>query len=78
MEFNYSRNILVGFVNSSNTTTQSMSVEETFKWTNAEMTRLIQIIFSPILVIVGTIGNCLIVYIMRRTSLKHLSSCFKF
>ena len=76
MEFNYSRNILEGFVNSSNTTTQSMSVEETFKWTNAEITRLIQIIFRPILVIVGTIGNCLTVYIMRRTSLKYLSTCF--
>ena len=60
----------------SNTTTESMSVERTFKWTSAEIARLIQIIFRPILIIAGTIGNCLTIYIMRKTSLKHLSSCF--
>ena len=76
MEFNYSANILEGFVNSSNTTTESMSVRETFKWTNAEIARLIQIIFRPILVIVGTIGNGLAIYVMRTSSLKNLSSCF--
>ena len=59
-----------------NTTTEPTSVEETFKWTNAEIARLIQIIFRPILVIVGTVGNCLTIYIMRRTSLRNLSSCF--
>ena len=60
----------------SNTTTEATTVEETFKWTNAEIARLIQIIFRPILIILGTIGNCLTIYIMRKTSLKHLSSCF--
>ena len=64
------------FLNSSNSTTESMSVEETFKWTNVEIARLIQIIFRPILVIVGTVGNGLAIYIMRRTSLKYLSTCF--
>ena len=59
-----------------NTTTEPTSVEETFKWTNDEIARLIQIIFRPILVIVGTIGNGLTIYIMRRTPLKHLSTCF--
>ena len=76
MEFNYSGNSLEGFVNSSNATTQSMSVRETFKWTDAEIARLIQIIFRPILVIVGTVGNCLTIYIMRRTLLRNLSRCF--
>ena len=60
------------FSNSSNSTTESTPVEET----NAEIARLIQIIFRPILVIVGTIGNSLSIYIMRRTSLKYLSTCF--
>ena len=64
------------FSNSSNTSTESTFVEDTFRWTNAEIARLIQIIFRPILVIVGTIGNCLTIYIMRRTSLRNLSSCF--
>ena len=76
VNFNYSGTGLEGLSNSSNTTTWSISVEETFKWTDAEIARLIQIIFRPILVIVGTVGNCLTMYIMRRASLKHLSSCF--
>ena len=73
---NYS---VIGFgelLNSSNTTTEPTSVEETFKWTKTEIARLIQIIFRPTLIIVGTVGNCLTIYIMRRTSLKQLSTCF--
>ena len=45
---NYS---VIGFgelLNSSNTTTEPVSVGETFKWTDAEITRLIQIIFRPL------------------------------
>ena len=64
------------FSNSSNTTTEPTPIEETLKWNNSEIARLIQIIFRPILMIVGTVGNGLSIYIMRRTSLKHLSSCF--
>ena len=74
--FNYSGTTLAEFSNSSNTTTESMCTEETFKWTTAEITRLIQIIFRPILIIIGTVGNSLTIYIMRRTSLKYLSTCF--
>ena len=62
--------------NSSNTTTESFIGKETAKWTNAEFARLIQIIIRPILIILGTVGNCLTLYIMRRTSLKDVSSCF--
>ena len=64
-----------GLFNLSNTTTESFIGEERFKWTNAEIARLIQIIIRPILIILGTIGNCLTLYIMRRTSLKNVSSC---
>ena len=64
------------FFDSSFTTTQLNALKEPFKWTNAEIARLIQIIVRPILLVVGTSGNCLTIYIMRRTSLKHLSSCF--
>ena len=76
MEFNYSGTGLEGFLNSSNTTTEPISVAGTFQWTDAEIARLIQIIFRPILIIVGTIGNGLTIYIMRKSSLKHLSCCF--
>ena len=62
--------------NSCNTLAELTCDEETFKWTDAEIARLIQIIFRQILVVVGTIGNGLTIYIMRRTSFKDLSSCF--
>ena len=51
-------------------------VEERFKWTSEEIARLIHIIVRPILIVAGTNGNCLSFYIMRRTSLKDVSSCF--
>ena len=76
VSFNYTGVGFEEFSNLSNTTTEPMPVEETFKWTNAEIARLIQIIFRPILIIVGTGGNGLTIYIMRRTSMKHLSTCF--
>ena len=60
----------------SNTTTESSIGEEALKWTNAEIARLIQIIIRPILIIVGTVGNCLTFYTMRKTSFKDVSSCF--
>ena len=62
--------------NSTWKTTSPAAFEEPFQWTNAEIARLIQIIVRPILVAIGTIGNCLSFYIMRRTSLKDVSSCF--
>ena len=62
--------------NSSDVTTESAGGEETFKWTDEEIARWIQIIVRPILVIFGTAGNGLSFYIMRRTSLKDVSSCF--
>ena len=62
-----------------NSTVKSHSfpiVEEKSKWTSEEIARLIHIIIRPILIVIGTIGNCLSFYIMRRTSLKNVSSCF--
>ena len=41
-----------------------------------EIVRIIDLIVKPILVVFGTIGNGLSFYIMRRTSLKNLSTCF--
>ena len=60
----------------SDATTESGVGEETFKWTDAEIARLIQIIVRPIFLIGGTMGNGLSFYIMRKTSLKDVSSCF--
>ena len=65
-----------GYFNSSEVTTLSNNGKETSKWFNEEITRLIQVITRPILVIFGSIGNVLTFYIMRRTSLKNVSSCF--
>ena len=62
--------------NSSDVTTESAVDQEVFKWTDAEIARLIQMIVRPVLIVFGTVGNCLSFYIMRRTSLKNLSSCF--
>ena len=64
------------YFNSSEMTTLSNDDKETSKWFNEEITRLIQLITRPILVIFGSIGNVLTFYIMRRTSLKNVSSCF--
>ena len=62
-----------------NSTVKSHSlaiVEEKSKWTSEEISRLIHLIVRPILIVIGTIGNCLSFYIMRRTALKDVSSCF--
>ena len=74
--WNHSSTDFSGISNSSNTTTESSIGEESLKWTNAEIARLIQVIIRPILLILGTVGNCLTFYIMRRTSLNDVSSCF--
>ena len=49
---------------------------ESTTWDNGEIARIIHVIVRPTLVVFGTIGNALSFYIMRRSSLKHLSSCF--
>ena len=54
--------------------TTSSFVEE--KWSKEEIARWIHIIVRPILIVFGTIANCLSFYVMRRTSLKDVSSCF--
>ena len=63
-----------GYFNSSEMT--ELPNEETSQWFSEEITRLIQLITRPILIIVGSIGNSLTFYIMRRTSLKDVSRCF--
>ena len=73
---NYSSTHCTELSNLSGRTTAVSIGEQTSKWTNAEIARLIQIIVRPILIVVGTVGNCLTFHIMRRTSLKDVSSCF--
>ena len=41
-----------------------------------ETTRMIQVIVRPILIVCGTIGNLISFYVMRRGSLKEVSTCF--
>ena len=76
-DFNYFATEPHGNFNLFETTAQSaVANSEMFQWTDAEIARLIQVIVRPILLIVGTAGNGLTFYIMRRTSLKDVSSCF--
>ena len=60
----------------SNVTTEYTSSDETHELSNDEIARWIQIIVRPILIVFGTTGNCLSFYIMRKISLKNVSSCF--
>ena len=41
-----------------------------------EVIRLVQVFIRPILVVLGTYGNTLSFYIMRRGSLREVSTCF--
>ena len=75
MNFNYSTTDSTELFISTETTELPID-KENFKWTDAEISRLIQIIVRPILLIIGTTGNGLTFYIMSRTSLKDVSSCF--
>ena len=63
-------------LNSSEITELPDDGKQTSQWFSEEITRLIQLITRPILIIFGSIGNGLTFYIMRRTSLKNVSSCF--
>ena len=56
--------------------TETDDSTESTTWDNREIARIINLIVRPTLVIFGTIGNTLSFYIMRRSSLKHLSTCF--
>ena len=40
------------------------------------ITRMVQLIVRPILIVFGTIGNFLSFYIMRKGSLKKVSTCY--
>ena len=56
--------------------TETDDSTESMTWDNKEIARIIHVIVRPTLVVFGTIGNTLSFYIMRRSSLKHLSTCF--
>ena len=73
---NYSTTDFSGYLHLTDTSTESTSVKQSSKWTSAEIARFLQIIVRPILIILGTTGNSLTVYVMRRSSLKDSSSCF--
>ena len=76
LTWTYSSANLTDFSHVFNTLTEPTVIEQAFKWTSVEIGRILQIIIRPILIVVGTTGNCLTFYIMRRSSLKDVSSCF--
>ena len=59
------------------TTEDALSATETpVSDENKEVVRLIEVFIRPILFIFGTYGNAVSFYIMRRGSLKKVSTCF--
>ena len=76
------QNSSISFHNVSNISVFNVNITETddsaesTMWDNREIARIIHVIVRPTLVVFGTIGNTLSFYIMRRTSLKNLSTCF--
>ena len=65
---NYSENISEAFNYS--------TINDSTDYSDYEMGRLITVIFYPVIIIVGTIGNFLTFIVMQRGSLKHSSTCF--
>ena len=76
LPYNHSTTEFTGYLHWTDTSTESTGVKQSFKWTNVEIARLIHIILRPMLIIIGTTGNYLTFYIVRRTSLKSVSNCF--
>ena len=76
LSWNHSSTDFTEFLNVSHATIEPIVVEQSFKWTNEEIARMLQIIIRPILFLSGTVGNCLTFYVMKKTGLKDVSSCF--
>ena len=66
IDSNFSSTEFFNFSNSTVKPTLHFVIDEKSEWMNAEIARLIHIIIKPILIVFGTIGNCLSFYIMRR------------
>ena len=73
INFNYSAANLTNLWNFPIATTDLTLAEEN---RSAEIFRLVHVIVRPILIIGGTAGNVLTLYITRRPSLKNVSTCF--
>ena len=76
LTWNISTTNVSGLSQLSKTFTEPTAVAHSSKRMDVEIARLIQLVVRPILIITSTAGNCLSFYIMRRTSLKDVSSCF--
>ena len=73
LNFKYSAAYLTDLSNLSGVTTDPIKYEGNH---SSEIVRLIHLIVRPILIIGGTTGNVLTLYITRRPSLKNVSTCF--
>ena len=63
-------------VNDYNISTTEDPAQSPISDENKEVARLIEVFIRPILFIFGTYGNAVSFYIMRRGSLKKVSTCF--
>ena len=62
--------------NSRNVTPQDQLNSDSVDERPAEIRRLIYVTMFPFLIIFGSIGNLLTFVVMRRGSMKHVSTCF--
>ena len=61
---------------SSNVTDNNTNATNATDADGSEAARIVHVIGRPILIVLGTIGNCLTFYVMRKGSLKNVSTCF--
>ena len=74
------QNYLNNFSASTFDSNQTGKIEAEITSSNAlskdEVARLLQVFIRPFLIVLGTYGNSVSFYIMRRGSLKDVSTCF--
>ena len=66
----------ITYLNQTNHLNNRISVEEEELSDDWEIPRLLNLSFKPVVVLFGTFGNVLSFIVMRRGSLKEVSTCF--
>ena len=73
---NSSYNLNTSVTDSNESYNKETEISSTGFLSKEEVIRLVQVFIRPILVVLGTYGNAVSFYIMRRGSLKEVSTCF--
>ena len=67
------------FLNNENTSVYGENISQNYSFyynRGQYIARLMILVSYPVIIIIGTIGNILTVFVMRRGSLKESSTCF--